>query len=97
MEIAQIMSYISGARCDFQFDTSTLSSTPFPSEAAFPYLQDFCFVFKKITRVCSMNPYRRKLFEEKYPGTNVIKPFRGLVKFTIQYNIENYSSLCEFY
>ena len=55
-------------RCEFQSDSFVLSSTVYPSEAGFPYTTEFCFVFKKIVRICNGDRYRRQIFEMKYPN-----------------------------
>ena len=54
--------------CEIQTNTFSLSSTPFPAEAAFPFMQGFCFVLKKVLRICSSNnKHRIALFVAKYP------------------------------
>ena len=53
--------------CEFQKNDFSLSSTIFPSEAAFPYMNESCLVFQKIVQICQSNQYRQKLFEAKYP------------------------------
>jgi len=55
--------------CQFQMNDFSLSSTSFPSEAAFPYMNQSCVVFQKIVRICAGGDgHRRKLFEAKYPN-----------------------------
>ena len=58
--------------CEFQGNVYSLSSTIYPTESAFPYMNESCLVFQKIVRICQSNKYRKNLFEAKYPGLNCV-------------------------
>jgi hypothetical protein len=49
-------------RCELQIETALFTSAKYPAKQVFSSRKDYCYVLRKVARICSDN-HRRKSFE----------------------------------
>ena len=55
-------------RCEFQTDSVVLTSTSYPSKTIFPFMEEFCYLWQKILKICIGNKAKQELFDSYYPN-----------------------------